>query len=562
MCSNVSPVTTATRDQFGDDFRHPLRKGSSTIARIKAVMQSVSPADVSEFFTMCKKFNLNGVYEPFWQEWALSDPSSFITPEPLHHLHRMFWDHDLQWVIFVAGAKELDFRFMLLQVSIGYRSFKDGVSTLKQITGRDHRNIQRYLIGLIAAAVPSDFLSAVRSLGEFRYLAQAPSFTEGAVTKLERALKSFHTRKEAVINAGARRGKSGKDKPWAIPKLELLQGVVPSIRSHGSLMQWSADPTERAHIDYVKVPGRAGNGHDYDEQVCRYLDRQEKCENFALAMNIKSREGLDEEDEDDRDKAGGTHHVVDYFQRARQLIEGTYASANPPRPFRTFATSITAYHLSAEPTLTRTTVDETAKTFMLDDLRAALGDYLGRDAAASIHAIGGRRRALPNCKLPFERIQVWCKARMQLKSYHEQRLEPSQAVLAQPPSEAWPCGRYDAVIVNADPTFKWPHSHLEGSILFHFVLVADNSSRSLCRSSTLDFPPRHPTGILRDIPCLCGTFRHCYRGSGYRNACYEACATLDWWTHRRCNTSEQNCISCPSHSSFWTICEPQTYARN
>ncbi|OJA12992.1 hypothetical protein AZE42_13168 [Rhizopogon vesiculosus] len=50
---------------------------------------------------------------------------------------------------------------------------------------------------------------------------------------------------------------------------------------------------------------------------------------------------------------------------------------------------------------------------------------------------------------------------MQLKSYYEQRLEPSQAVLAQPPSEAWPCGHYDAVIMNVDPTFKWPHSHLE-----------------------------------------------------------------------------------------------------
>ncbi|OJA12991.1 hypothetical protein AZE42_13167 [Rhizopogon vesiculosus] len=142
MCSNISPVTTTTQDQLGDDFHHQLQKGSSTIAHIKAVMQSVLPADVSKFFAMCKKFNLNGIHEPFWQEWALSDPLSFITPEPLHHLHHMFWDHDLQWTIFVVGANELDFHFMLLQVSIGYCSFKDGVSTLKQISSRDHRNVQ------------------------------------------------------------------------------------------------------------------------------------------------------------------------------------------------------------------------------------------------------------------------------------------------------------------------------------------------------------------------------------------------------------------------------------
>ena len=568
VCSNVSPVTTATRDQFGDAFRHPLRKGSTTIARINAVVRSVSPAHVSDFFTMCKKFSLNGVHEPFWQDWALSDPSSFIIPEILHHIHRMFWDHDLQWGIFVVGAKELDFRFMLLQVPIGYRGFGDGVSTLKQVSGRDHRHIQRYFIGLIAAAVPSDFLSAIRSLCEFRYLAQAPSFTDGAVAKLERALKDFHSQKDAVLISGARRGKSGEDKPWAIPKLELLQGVAPSIRSHGSPMQWSADPTERAHIDYIKIPGRAGNKHDYDEQICRHLDRQEKCENFTLAMKIKLGEDLNKEDEDDHENAsvsnGGARQISDYFQRAQQLEEGIYIGANPPKPFRTFATSVTAYHLNNAPTLTNMTIDGAAETFLLDDLRAALGDYLERDATA-VHVIGGRRRAPPNCNLPFERIQVWCKVRMQLKSYHEQCLEPSQVIHTQPPSEAWPHGCYDAVIVNVDPKFKWPHSHLEGFFhffFFIFVIFSDNSFRTLHRSCTLDFPSHYSIGIIQYILCLCAAFRYCCRGSGCRDAHRKACSTLQWSSYWGCDTSEQDCISCSSHSSFRTTCGSQTYASN
>ncbi|KAG1861524.1 hypothetical protein DFJ58DRAFT_839668 [Suillus subalutaceus] len=131
VCSNVSPVTTATQDQFGDPFCHPLRKGSSTLARIKAVLRSVLHADVSEFFAVCKEFNLNGVYEPFWLDWPLLEPSQFITPEALHHWYRMFWNHNLNWCIFVVGANELDFRFMLLQVFKGYCGFNDGVSTLK-----------------------------------------------------------------------------------------------------------------------------------------------------------------------------------------------------------------------------------------------------------------------------------------------------------------------------------------------------------------------------------------------------------------------------------------------
>ncbi|KAG0697885.1 hypothetical protein DFH29DRAFT_878419 [Suillus ampliporus] len=283
VCSNVSPVTTTTQEQFGDPFRHPLHKGSSTLARIKAVLQSISHADVSEFFVACKKFNLNGIYEPFWLDWPLSDSLSV-------HNSR--------------GSASLSPHFLGPQSQLVH--FHCRISS-----------------GLITAAVPSDFLSTVRSLCEFHYLAQALCFTEGAVAKVERVLQGFHTLKEAIVNAGAQRGKSGENKLWAIPKLELLQGVVPSLHSHGSVMQWSADPMECAHIDYVKVPGHAGNNHDYNEQVCHYLDCQEKCQRFALALETKLGEGLDEEDEDDGngDKAGGAHHFKDYFEQVQQLIE-------------------------------------------------------------------------------------------------------------------------------------------------------------------------------------------------------------------------------------------------
>ncbi|KAG2056177.1 hypothetical protein BDR06DRAFT_859357, partial [Suillus hirtellus] len=41
---------------------------------------------------------------------------------------------------------------------------------------------------------------------------------------------------------------------WYIPKLELMQSVMPSIHLVGSLMQWSADTTEHAHITLIKDP--------------------------------------------------------------------------------------------------------------------------------------------------------------------------------------------------------------------------------------------------------------------------------------------------------------------
>jgi len=41
---------------------------------------------------------------------------------------------------------------------------------------------------------------------------------------------------------------------WHIPKLELMQSVVPSILRAGVPIQWSTDLTEHAHIKQIKDP--------------------------------------------------------------------------------------------------------------------------------------------------------------------------------------------------------------------------------------------------------------------------------------------------------------------
>ena len=66
----------------------------------------------------------------------------------------MFWDHDIKWAINIIGAKELDFRFSVLQPSTGYRYFGEGISHLTKVTGRMQRDVQRYLIAVIAGAAP------------------------------------------------------------------------------------------------------------------------------------------------------------------------------------------------------------------------------------------------------------------------------------------------------------------------------------------------------------------------------------------------------------------------
>jgi hypothetical protein len=163
--------------------------------------------------------------KPFWRDWLLSfDPSTFLTSEPLHHWHKQFWDHDVKWCIHMLGASEIDFCFSVLHNRTGYRHFNEGISRLKQVTGREQRDLQCYILVVIADAVPPRFLIVIRALLDFRYLAQSPIITEEVCDHISNALSLFHQHKQAILDAGARRGKKrrfkiGKFQNWSFFKV-------------------------------------------------------------------------------------------------------------------------------------------------------------------------------------------------------------------------------------------------------------------------------------------------------------------------------------------------------
>ncbi|KJA24333.1 hypothetical protein HYPSUDRAFT_136390 [Hypholoma sublateritium FD-334 SS-4] len=269
VSGKTSSVTMATYKQFGDSFCHEPRTASTTLAQLHSIEAEIDPWSVEEYFEAAMKFRLNGVHRPFWADWPLSDPSVFLTPEPLHHWHKVFWDHDAKWCINAVGAAELDFRFSVLQPHTGLRHFDEGISALKQVTGREHREIQRHIIGIIADAVPANFLISLRALMDFRYLGQSLEIDHNICLRMDVALQEFHSHKKAIISAGACLGKGTKViDNWRIPKLEFLQSVVPNIQQNGIAQQWSADGTERAHIEVIKNPAEFTNNQNYESQIC------------------------------------------------------------------------------------------------------------------------------------------------------------------------------------------------------------------------------------------------------------------------------------------------------
>ncbi|KAJ7922514.1 hypothetical protein B0H13DRAFT_2230452 [Mycena leptocephala] len=472
----LRPLKTAA--QIGVIMNDPLVK------QLRRLEQTTRPWNLRPYIKKAKLLRLNGVHRPFWQDWPLAEPSDFLTPEILHHWFKMFYDHVVKWCIAALGAAEIDFRFSVLRPHTGMRHFKEGISKSKQATGREHRDIMCYLLPVIEGAVSKGFLKSIAALITFFYDGQAPVINEDILDKMARALACFHAEKDAILKAGVRKGKKGPINNWHIPKLEFLQSVIPAIRANGVPLQWTADVTEHAHITEVKEPASNSNNQGHEAQICRHLDRRDKCHYFSLATAMDS-SGVDlgvcmEGNDTDADAVLHDNtsllfnRSADYFAETVSLLEGKYPNA--PTLYRTFtsADTSTAFHLNRDHVGHRLSVEDAATKFDLPDLRDAILSFIQRLHGSQL-VIGGRR---PNVEDDYRLsyLQVWHNCRIQTRSYHDpKRILVAETVNAEPPSKDWQFGRGDPVLVNTDADFHWPKSGLAGhavcqlKMIFHVV---------------------------------------------------------------------------------------------
>ncbi|KAG2341505.1 hypothetical protein BDR05DRAFT_976868 [Suillus weaverae] len=415
------------------------------------ILKPLKEATLHVFFREVQKFRLNGVSEPFWRDWVLIDPSCFFTPETLHVFHKEFWDHDAKWLIFAVGESEMDFHFSVLHHVTGFWCFAEGISKLKQVMGHCQRDIQHSIIAYSADAVPHRVLIAVCTLMDFRYLVQSSSIDDNDLVRISAALKELHEHKDAIIDARVHRGKGKKViDNWYILKLELMQSIIPSIRNSGVTAQWSADVTEHAHITEIKDPVRSSNNNNYELQICRHLDRLDKCLWFELATTLLN----------EKQNIKTSDDIPVEFLSSMILLLKPIGSI--PLPLRSFMVGRIAFHLAYDPSIQNITVDDVAIKF-------GLPDFFGCNHT---HAIGGPRRAGPNAMLPFENIQVWFKLCLQDTDFHNtHNIWPAQTLNCVPPSEPWTCGHYDSIIINTEAEHSWPTSGLKGHTVAQIRLI-------------------------------------------------------------------------------------------
>ncbi|KAH9035984.1 hypothetical protein EDB83DRAFT_2228801 [Lactarius deliciosus] len=101
------------------------------------------------------------------------------------------------------------------------KTFSNGITILSHVSGQEHKEMCRILLGLIvdlplpSRQVTSRIVRSVHALLDFLYLAQLPSQTTDTITQLDEALAQFHSNKAVFVDLGVR-------KHFNIPKFHSL----------------------------------------------------------------------------------------------------------------------------------------------------------------------------------------------------------------------------------------------------------------------------------------------------------------------------------------------------
>lgn len=269
------PTCPAKRENLGDycggDQELPALRD---LQKILAALDSFDE-DPATFLQTCTEAGVKPVIDPFWKNLPFVNIYRSITPDVLHQLYQGILKHLVAWIIAAFGAAEIDARCRRLPPNHNIRLFMKGISSLSRVTGHEHDQIARILMGLVVDIPLPDNLSsgrlvrAVRSLLDFLYLSQYPVHTDETLVLLENALKTFHENKDIFIDLGIR-------EQFNLPKLHFASHYLKSIKMFGTTDNFNTEYTERLHIDFAKDAYAATNHKDEFSQMTLWLERKEK----------------------------------------------------------------------------------------------------------------------------------------------------------------------------------------------------------------------------------------------------------------------------------------------
>ena len=285
------PKCTVPSHCLGDYNHFPLRDFDNA-----ADVYLLANSDAHVFHAACREAGLKPVYHPFWESLPLANIYVSITPDVLHQLLQGVVKHLISWLTdpLVFGPEAIDARCRSLPPNHHIRLFPKGITTLSRVTGTEHKDICRILIGLTinlplpGRQLPACVVKAVRTVLDFLYLAQFHSHTSNTLEYLDNSLARFHHNKHIFADLGVR-------KHFNLPKIHSLIHYRTSIALFGTADNYNTEQSERLHIDFAKDAYRATNRRDQYPQMTTWLEHREKVHQHSVRIN-RRKQALDHRD--------------------------------------------------------------------------------------------------------------------------------------------------------------------------------------------------------------------------------------------------------------------------